>query len=76
MTRAEKKEKAIQKRTNRYAKRMEKYVNKIQKKREIESLIISGAITYWKDSNSPTGYSQKCSYERWGTCQHPCNGDC
>ena len=30
----------------------------------------------WPDPDSPTGYSQKCSYERWGTCQSPCNGDC
>jgi hypothetical protein len=28
----------------------------------------------WPDSNSPTGYSQKCSY--YGICQSPCNGDC
>jgi hypothetical protein len=28
----------------------------------------------WADSNSPTGYSQICSYQ--GTCQSPCNGDC
>ena len=31
---------------------------------------------YWADPSSPTGYSQKCSYEAYGTCQHPCNGDC
>jgi hypothetical protein len=30
----------------------------------------------WPDPDSPTGYSQKCSYEAWGTCQSPCNGDC
>jgi hypothetical protein len=30
----------------------------------------------WSDPDSPTGYSQKCSYEVWGTCQSPCNGDC
>jgi hypothetical protein len=28
----------------------------------------------WADSNSPTGYSQVCSYQ--GICQSPCNGDC
>lgn len=28
----------------------------------------------WADSNSPTGFSQKCSYR--GICQSPCNGDC
>ena len=31
---------------------------------------------YWPDPSSPTGYSQKCSYDAWGTCQYPCNGDC
>lgn len=30
----------------------------------------------WEDPTSPTGWSQKCSYDRYGTCQHPCNGDC
>jgi hypothetical protein len=28
----------------------------------------------WPDPDSPTGYSQICSY--YGTCQSPCNGDC
>ena len=28
----------------------------------------------WADPNSPTGYSQVCSYQ--GICQSPCNGDC
>lgn len=28
----------------------------------------------WLDSDSPTGYSQICSY--FGKCQSPCNGDC
>ncbi len=28
----------------------------------------------WEDSDSPTGYSQVCSYQ--GICQYPCNGDC
>jgi hypothetical protein len=28
----------------------------------------------WYDENSPTKYSQKCSYK--GICQSPCNGDC
>ena len=37
------------------------------------SWYVSGS---WADSNSPTGYTQKCSYEAWGTCQSPCNGDC
>lgn len=33
-----------------------------------------GTTGFWLDSNSPTGYTQKCSYE--GTCEWPCNGDC
>lgn len=35
-----------------------------------------GSGDYWSDSNSPTGYSQVCSYDAYGTCQFPCNGDC
>lgn len=30
----------------------------------------------WPDNSSPTGYTQVCSYEAYGTCQAPCNGDC
>ena len=33
-----------------------------------------GYADSWEDSNSPTGYSQVCSY--YSTCQAPCNGDC
>lgn len=33
-----------------------------------------GVTNSWKDPNSPTGYSQICSYR--GVCQSPCNGDC
>jgi hypothetical protein len=35
-----------------------------------------GYYNSWYDPNSPTGYSQVCSYEAYGTCQSPCNGDC
>lgn len=28
----------------------------------------------WPDSQSPTGYFQKCGY--YEICQSPCNGDC
>ena len=34
----------------------------------------NGYANAWEDPNSPTGYSQVCSY--YGTCQSPCNGDC
>lgn len=33
-----------------------------------------GHADSWEDPNSPTGYSQVCSY--YDTCQSPCNGDC
>jgi hypothetical protein len=33
-----------------------------------------GVTGSWADPNSPTGYSQVCSYR--GICQSPCNGDC
>jgi len=33
-----------------------------------------GYADCWEDPESPTGYSQVCSY--WSTCQSPCNGDC
>ena len=49
----------------RYLKRREKGIQKRQYKRSSAS---------WPDSNSPTGYSQNCSYQ--GICQSPCNGDC
>lgn len=57
-------------------KRYNKYINSIR-----ESIMsgIPRGIRYgnsWPDSNSPTGYFQKCSYEVYGTCQSPCNGDC
>ncbi len=65
--------------------RMEKYVSKIQAARNIDdyrvplSSLDSNGYGYfcgqsWRDSNSPTGYSQVCSYQ--GICQAPCNGDC
>lgn len=62
------------------AKRMEKYVSKIRQVsnygRSIPLSAISrwGITNSWADPNSPTGYSQICSYQ--GICQSPCNGDC
>jgi len=50
------------------------------KRKEIRSLRAAVKRDYrqtcaiWADDNSPTGYSQNCSYR--GTCQAPCNGDC
>lgn len=30
-------------------------------------------IDIWKENGI---FMQKCSYERYGTCEYPCNGDC
>lgn len=39
--------------------------------------IVRGNATYdvWKDKQTGK-LMQKCSYERYGTCTYPCNGDC
>lgn len=61
---------------NRKEKRNEKY-------RSLVTKAIGDNISFsgqkwgsWADSNSPTGFSQICSYGVYGTCQSPCNGDC
>ena len=84
MTREEKKNKRIQRAIKRRARRKEIYVKKIRTIREFTSnkfiplSVVSKDGNYveksWYDKNSPTGYSQKCSY--YGICQSPCNGDC
>ena len=63
--------------------RNEKYFNKIRSAKERGYYIPLHAVDKngyaggsWLDSNSPTGYSQVCSYEAYGTCQSPCTGDC
>ena len=83
MTREEKILKRKTRAANRRAKRNEKYFNKINTVRVIGVYVPLSAIDRygivsgsWPDSSSPTGYSQKCSYEAYGTCQSPCNGDC
>lgn len=86
MTREEKKQKRIQRAINRRKKRREIYLKRIQSVHWISTdsnvplSIISKHGYYmggsWYDPNSPTGYSQKCSYDAYGTCQSPCNGDC
>lgn len=66
----------------RRAKRNEKYFHRIRTASDLGPNVPLCAVTKWgvtgswPDSNSPTGYSQKCSYDVWGTCQSPCNGDC
>lgn len=65
MTRANKKERKLERANFRRKLRSEKS----KQKRE-------NNYRYWKDNTSPTGYSQKCCYEAYGTCPFPCNGDC
>lgn len=86
MTREEKKEKRIRKSIERRKKRREIFINRINQVHCISSdknipLYIISKDGYhnggsWVDPSSPTGYSQKCSYDAYGTCQSPCNGDC
>lgn len=86
MTREEKKKNKIERSIKRRAKRKEIYVKKIRAVRDISRIlslplsIIDKQGNYtggsWYDPNSPTGYSQKCSYDVYGICQSPCNGDC
>lgn len=74
MTRKEK----IEKRKARAKRRADKHNNryrKIAQNADWEGIPICGLKgNSWPDENSPTGYSQKCSYI--GICQAPCNGDC
>jgi hypothetical protein len=87
MTRAEKVEKRKKRAARRQAKRNDSYKKRIAAVSEVGGWIplSSAERTYgdgwqvsgcWPDDSSPTGYSQKCSYDAWGTCQSPCNGDC
>lgn len=63
-------------------KRMDKYLEKIKKAREVGYGVPLSAFSKncfgssWADPNSPTGYTQVCCYKAYGTCQSPCNGDC
>lgn len=66
-----------QKAINHRIKRNNKYFDRITQAKELGCPLYSigkyGA-EHWKDDNSPTGFSQKCSYQ--GICEFPCNGDC
>jgi hypothetical protein len=78
MTKEEKK-KAKQIRISKHReKRNDKYRGRVRLASEIGAPLYAvtdyGVTGHWPDSNSPTGYSQKCSYK--GICQYPCNGDC
>lgn len=63
------------------ATRKAKYIQKIIYARRVDGYRVPlyaasefGFSGSWRDENSPTGYSQVCSYK--GICQSPCNGDC
>lgn len=75
----------IEKRKQRSHKRLQKRLKKLEDKKrimdnfncglgEVRYILKYGYRKPWPDSDSPTGYSQHCSYS--GTCQYPCNGDC
>ena len=81
MTREEKHKKRILRSEIRRSKRNEKYFKRVRVASDLgcplHAVDKNGYCTgSWYDPNSPTGYSQKCSYDVWGTCQSPCNGDC
>jgi hypothetical protein len=87
MKRADKIQKRKDRAQRRRAKRNEAYKNRIRACDELGGNVplsaarrLYGGQWYvmgsWPDPSSPTGYSQKCSYDVWGTCQSPCNGDC
>lgn len=79
-------EKIIKRKLRAYKRRQKKnkvYHSKIKTVRDMGNYIPLSAvdrrgfaINCWSDSNSPTGYSQRCSYGAYGICQSPCNGDC
>ena len=78
---AKSKEEKIARRKARREKRMAKYVAKIKQARSNGTpryvpLHVAVGGGPWPDSSSPTGYSQVCDYDKYGTCQFPCNGDC
>lgn len=78
MTREEKIKKRKTRAMLHRAKRRENYVMRVRKAHEygapISAINKDGTTNSWRDYNSPTGYSQICSYR--GICQSPCNGDC
>jgi len=87
MKRADKIKKRMERAQRRRAKRNESYKNRIRTVSDLGGNVPLHAATKlwggqwyvsgsWYDPESPTGYTQKCSYEAWGTCQSPCNGDC
>lgn len=72
------KQEALRRKILHRQKRNEKYKRKIAYASDygcpLHAVTKYGVTGSWADENSPTGYSQKCSYK--GICQSPCNGDC
>lgn len=81
MTREQKKAKRKKRALARWQRRKDEAakIRKVMYEKDIpwpaaRSFVRRGFLISWKDSNSPTGYSQLCSWQ--GHCQSPCNGDC
>jgi hypothetical protein len=76
MTKEDYKTEGLRRMRLRKQKRNLQYKLQIEKAQELGVPLYGARGGYWEDSFSPTGYSQVCSYEVYGTCQYPCNGDC
>ena len=81
MTREQKVKKRIERANKRRYERLQVYSRRKNTAEQygipLSAIDKKGRCTgVWVDPSSPTGYSQKCDYEAWGTCPHPCNGDC
>ena len=76
MTKDDYKAEGLRRMKLRKQKRTLQYKLQIEKAQELGVPLYGARGGHWEDSFSPTGYSQVCSYEVYGTCQYPCNGDC
>ena len=76
MTKDEYKAEGLRRMKLRKQKRNLQYKLQIEKAQELGVPLYAARGGYWEDPFSPTGYSQVCSYDVYGTCQYPCNGDC
>ena len=76
MTKVDYKTEGLQRMKLRKQKRNLQYKLQIEKAQELGVPLYGARGGYWEDSFSPTGYSQVCSYDVYGTCRYPCNGDC
>ena len=76
MTKDDYKAEGLRRMKLRKQKRNLQYKLQIEKAQELGVPLYGARGGYWEDSFSPTGDSQVCSYDVYGTCQYPCNGDC